>query len=185
MKTEPADAKKFPGQGKLDEVEPRWFAVNTRYKSEKMVGRALEKKGISYFIPVQKITKRYTRKIRTYEKPLLNCYAFVKITVADYVPVLETEHVYGFVKPSRELMDISEKELEILRRISGESLEANCEPGQWQVGELVEIASGNLAGLRGYLDERTGKREFVVNLETLGHVLKLQVDTSLLRKVEV
>ena len=175
---------KFPGQGRLDDVEPRWFAVRTRYKSEKMVGRALGKKGIAYFLPIQKITKRYSRKIRTYEKPLLNCYAFVKITVADYVPVLETEHVQGFVRPSKEMMDISDKELEILRRISGESIETTAEPGNWEVGELVEIASGNLAGLRGYVDERTGKHEFVVNLETLGHVLKLQVDAALLRKVE-
>ncbi len=184
MKAETDSTKKFPGQGRLDEVEPRWFAVNTRFKSEKAVGRALEKKGISYFIPVQKVVKKYSRKIREYEKPLLNCYAFVQITVADYVAVLETEHVNGFVRPSRELMDISEKELEILRRISGDAIEAVCEPGNWQSGELVEIASGNLAGLRGHIDERTGKREFVVNLETLGHVLKLQVDAALLRKVE-
>ena len=175
--------RKFPGQGRLDETEPRWFAVRTRYKSEKVVGKWFEKKQIQHFIPIQKITRRYSKKIKTYEIPLINCYVFVKIAVPDYVPVLETEHVLGFVRPSKEMMDIPENELEIFRRIAGENLPASCEPGLWQTGDSVEIQSGNLAGLKGFLVEKSGKHEFVINLESFGHLLRLQIDASLLRKV--
>lgn len=174
---------KFPGQGRLDEIEPRWFAVRTRYKSEKVVGKSLEKKRIEHFIPIHRITRRYSKKIKTHEIPLINCYVFVKIAAPDYVPVLETEHVVGFVRPSKELIDIPENELEIFRRIAGENFPASCEPGLWQTGDSVEILSGNLAGLKGFLLEKSGKHEFIINLENFGHLLRITIDASLLRKL--
>lgn len=173
---------KFPGQGRLDETEARWFAVRTRFRSEKVVGKSLEKKQIEHFIPIQRITKRYTRKIKTYEIPLINCYVFVKIAVPDYVPVLETEHVVGFVRPSKEMQDIPDNELEIFRRIAGENYPTACEPGNWKTGDAVEIQSGNLAGLKGFLVEKSGKHEFVINLESFGHLLRMTIDRSLLIK---
>ena len=102
----------------LDELQPRWFAVYTRSKSEKLVQRMLQKKGVQAYLPLQRLLRRYTRSVRMVEKPLINCYVFVKIIRTQYVPVLETEHVKGFVKFNKNMIAIPEHEIDILRRIT-------------------------------------------------------------------
>ncbi|MEK7255619.1 MAG: transcription termination/antitermination NusG family protein, partial [Bacteroidota bacterium] len=91
MIQKPALAAKTPViESHLDGVEPKWFAVYTRYKSEKVVQRLLQNKKIESYLPLQRVTRRYTRKIKHHDIPLISCYIFVKIVRAEYVPVLET-----------------------------------------------------------------------------------------------
>ena len=82
----------------LDNHEARWFAVYTRFKREKVVKRALQEKGITSYLPIQKLTRHYTRKVKHVEMPLISCYIFTKITKKEYVRVLETQDVVNFVK---------------------------------------------------------------------------------------
>ena len=82
----------------LHETEPRWFAVYTRYKREKLVAQQLRDKGIEVYLPLQHFTRRYTRKIKKVEMPLISCYVFARITKKEYVPVLETPDVVQFVR---------------------------------------------------------------------------------------
>lgn len=102
----------------LDEKELRWFAVYTRSRSEKLVQRMLTKKGIQAYLPLQRLMRRYTRSTRMVDKPLINCYVFVKIIKPQYVPVLETENVSGFVKFNKDMVAIPEHEIDLMRRIT-------------------------------------------------------------------
>ena len=114
----------------LHDTIPRWFAVQTRSKSEKFVQRMLAKKGIYAYVPLQRFMRRYTRSTRIVEKPLINCYVFVRIVKQDYVPVLETENVSGFIRFNKELVAIPEEDINVLRRITLEDgLEVEAIPG--------------------------------------------------------
>ncbi len=168
----------------LHDSEPRWFAVHTRSKSEKFVQRMLAKKGINAYLPLQKLMRKYTRSTRMVEKPLINCYVFVSITKADYLPVLETENVAGFVKSSKDLRSIPEAEIEILRRITLENgLDVEVIPGGFSEGEPVEITAGNLIGMKGRIVKTEGTRKFQIELLTLGYSLLISVDGAFLGKL--
>ncbi len=168
----------------LHDAEPRWFAVRTRSKSEKFVQRILSKKGIHAYLPIQKLMRRYTRSTRLVEKPLINSYVFVKIVKAEYVPVLETENVAGFVKFSKNLLAIPEAEIEILRRITLEDgLDVEVLPAQFAEGEMVEIMLGNLAGMKGRMVKQADKHRVQVELETLGYSLLMTVEAGWLQKI--
>lgn len=168
----------------LDDREPRWFAVYTKYKREKIVHKMLESKGIQSYLPLQKVSRRYTRKIKILELPLINCYLFVKITKQEYVPVLETEHVVKFIQFSRNLISIPESEIEIIKRVVGEEIEVEVQPKQFIEGDEVEIVTGNLIGLKGQLVAIQGKHQLVVDLDNMGYSLRLNLDPSLLRKLD-
>lgn len=169
----------------LHETEPRWFAVHTRSKSEKYVQRLLQKKGIQTFLPLRKLMRQYARSVRLVELPLLNCYVFVHVTKENYLPVLETENVAGFVKVNKDLRAIPEIELEILRRVVLENdPELEVVPGVFSDGELVEIAAGNLTGMKGRIVKSEGKRKFQIELFALGYSLLLSIDRVFLRKSE-
>ncbi len=168
----------------LDETEPRWFAVHTRSKCEKMVWQALQRKQITAYVPLARTTRRYQRKIKHYDKPLISCYIFVKITKQEYVPVLETENVAGFVKFAKSMLAIPEDEINILRRVVLEDgLEVEAVVGHhMQTGDSVVISAGPLIGIHGIIIRADGKRKMQVELQKMGYTLLMSVDAAFLEK---
>jgi len=166
----------------LSSTTAKWFAVYAKYKCEKMVGEHLKRKDIQAYVPLVTTTKRYTRKIKTYHKPLFNCYLFVKIKEADYTKVLETDHVFHFVKLNRELISIPEEEINLLKRIVGEceEIELNTE---FVEGMEVEMISGNLTGIKGKLINTSNNKNFLVELDHIGFQLRVQINPVHLRPV--
>ena len=165
----------------LHKDEPRWFAIYTKYKCEKYVVDKLKRKGIHAYIPLLSKIKKYTRKTKEYKLPLINCYAFVHITSSQYVKVLETEYVMGFIKQRKHLISIPQEEINLLKRIVGELEDIEMAPLEFQQGAPVEIISGNLTGVKGKLVNTRGKHEFVVELQEMGFQLQMIIDKSMLR----
>ena len=109
------------------------------------------------------------RKIRQLELPLISCYIFVKITKDDYIKVLETENVLRFVRFSKNLISIPEKEIDIMKRVVGEAnIEVSAEPWSFCIGDEVEIISGNLTGIQGKLIKKQGNHQMIVELGKYG-----------------
>ena len=128
----------------LDKQEARWFAVYTNYKREKLVKKTLDQKGIECYLPLKKEVRQWSKKRRTLELPLMSCYVFVKIIEAEYIPVLETEYVLKFVKFSKDLIAIPEREIEIIKNILQDNIEFEvANEHQLERGDTVEIIAGN------------------------------------------
>ncbi|MBK8557531.1 MAG: UpxY family transcription antiterminator [Lewinellaceae bacterium] len=168
----------------LDAVEPRWFAVRTRFKCEKCVQGLLDKKNIQAYVPLQQFVRQYTRKTTRISVPLISCYVFVKINQRDYRGVLETDHVAGFVRTAKSLIAIPEREIQILRRITLEDgLDLLAVEGHLEKGDWVEIVAGNLVGLQGRVVATGHKQQLQVELETLGYSLLITLDAAVLQKL--
>lgn len=166
----------------LSDEEARWFAVYTKFKREKLVQKQLRERGIEVYLPLQSFTRRYQRKIKHVELPLISCYIFTKITKQQYVPVLETPDVVHFVKIAKDLIAIPDSEIEIMKRVVGEGQEVEVQEGSYQMGDEVEIIGGNLTGLKGWLVNAENEKNLVIELENLGYSLRMTVDPTLLRK---
>lgn len=166
----------------LDDHEAKWFAIYTRYKREKMVAKRLQQKGIEVYLPLQKFTRRYVRKVKQVELPLINCYLFTKITKKEYVPVLETQDVLKFVRFSRNLISIPEAEIRIIQRVVGEAVEVEVNPAEYLPGDDVEIIAGQLTGLKGKLLKKENEKNFLIELESLGYQMLMKVDPSLIQR---
>lgn len=166
----------------LCDREAKWFAIYTRFKSEKEVVRLLARKGIEAYVPINRVVKEYTRKRKVVELPLIHCYVFVRIIKSQYVPVLETNNVLKFIRLSRNLVSIPQHEIDLLKRICRERMDIEISSGDLHKGQTVEIISGNLTGVRGTLIDRTGKN-FLVELDYIGIGLQIEIDTKLLRPI--
>jgi len=165
----------------LSNTEERWFAVYTKYKCEKFVANLLAKKNISAYVPLVEVTKKYSSKIKRYEVPLINCYVFVKITKSQYVSVLETEYVMGFLKQRKNLISIPEQEIDIMKLVVGEIEDVEAGNISLKEGDQVEVMSGQLTGLEGMLLESEGNKRFVVALTTVGMQLSMTIDKNKLK----
>lgn len=159
----------------------QWYAVHTKYKCEKYVVESLVKKNITAYTPLLTTTKQYTRKIVKREIPLINCYVFVHIDLADMVKVLQTEYVYSFLRIGKEISPVQQDEINILKRITGDYQDIVLEDFSYVEGMPVEIISGNMTGVKGILLEKKGNHNFVVELQSLSYQLKINVDPSILK----
>jgi len=169
-------------RNQLDQHEARWFAVYTKYKREKQVFKRLQERGIEAYLPLQAFTRRYTRKVKHVELPLISCYIFTKITKPEYVPVLETPDVVNFVRIAKDLIAIPEVEMELMKRVVGEGQEISVNPNSYEPGDEVEVIGGSLTGLRGKLVEKQDEKNFVIELENLGYEMRMFVNPAWLRR---
>ena len=142
----------------------------------------LREKGIKVYLPLQRFTRRYTRKIRQVDLPLISCYIFVQITKPQYVPVLDTPDVVQFVRFAKNLISIPEREIEIMQRVVGERIEVETQPSAFVEGQEVEIVAGNLTGLKGKLIDK-GNKNFLIELDSLSYSMLMYVDPALLQPV--
>lgn len=168
----------------LDANTPKWFAVQTHFKREKMAERRLQNSNIESYLPLQKVVRHYNRKIKKVELPLINRYIFVKIKKEDYVKVLECPYVTGFVKFSKNLISIPENEISLIKRIIGEAGNVEISNNEFQKGDNVEVIGGNLTGLRGRLIHKENSNFLNVELKNIGISLNVSIAANLLMKVQ-
>lgn len=168
----------------LSDTEARWFAVRTRFKSEKVAFKQLTSYKINAYLPIKHLTRRYSRKIRHVELPLISSFVFVKITKKEYVKVLETEYVAGFLKFGQNLLSIPEEQIDLIRRLLGENIDVSAHEEFLAKGDKVEVIAGPLLGLQGYLINVQGKERVMVELINSGYSLQIDIDSHLLKKID-
>ena len=98
----------------------QWHVVYTYTRHEKRVAEELLNKGYEVYIPLVNRIRRYERKIKRYEVPLINNYVFVKILKEHYINILNTLGVIKFIKNSGKISVIPQFEIDYLKLITGE-----------------------------------------------------------------
>jgi transcription antitermination factor NusG len=81
------------------------------------------------------------------------------------------------------LVHIPEEEINILKRITGEEVEITVQTSSPEIGEVVEIIKGSLAGMRGKLIKRENKNMVVIDLSNIGYQLNITVDIDSVKKI--
>lgn len=160
-----------------------WLVVKTKTKCEKFVRDRIRAMGIEAFVPLQKRTARYNRKVKVYELPLITCYTFVRLNREKRNQVLALPYVQGVLRMNGSDCQVSDAEMQWLHKVSGTDLEVKTELLSMQQGDQVMIACGQLAGMEGKIMSRRSKHEVVVALESLGMQMVLQVDPAMLVRV--
>jgi transcription antitermination factor NusG len=98
----------------VHETEPRWFAVRTRFRDEKVATKMLNTYGVHTYLPIKTVTRQYGKQVRKLELPLINSFVFVKICTHEYKKVLQTEYVSGFLKLGQNILAIPDEQIELM-----------------------------------------------------------------------
>ncbi|MDX1686296.1 MAG: UpxY family transcription antiterminator [Saprospiraceae bacterium] len=167
----------------MHDSEARWFAIYTPYKREKSAIKMLRQKGIECYVPLVEKVRRYQRKVKSFQVPLMNNYIFVRITRSQYIDVLEVRDVSWFVRLSDEIIAVPQEEIDLLKRVAGETGKVYSHHERPKVGQNVEIIGGKLTGLSGVVRQDLGKNQVLIDLDTLGWSLQLEVHPKYLQPV--
>jgi transcription antitermination factor NusG len=157
-------------------VDPAWYAIQTRYRFERKVTAALDRKGVETFIPLLSETHRWSDRKKIIQKPLFSGYTFARLkpSPAQQRVVLQTTGVTGFVSVGHEVVPVPAHQLDNLRKLL--SGKASCTLAPFlNVGKRVRIRGGCLDGVEGILTRNDAKR-LIVSIDSIQRSLAIEID---------
>jgi transcriptional antiterminator NusG len=162
----------------------KWFVFYTKSRHEKKVRDLLQGRGYTVFLPLQKVLRQWSDRKKRVEVPLFNSYIFVHIPEHRIIEVLQTPGVAWVIRHNGRPAALRQCEYDMIVRFLQTGLLIEVLPQEKvEKGDWVKIMDGPLRGLEGRVT-KVHPRKFTVVLETLGQALRVNLDPSILKKIE-
>jgi transcription antitermination factor NusG len=154
-----------------------WFALQVRTRHEAGVADQLSGQGYDRFLPLYKVGKRWSDRIKEVDAPLFPGYLFCRFNPHDRLPILKTPGVIQIVSFQSGPAAVDEAEIRSIQ-----SLVAAGVPHQpWPflaAGDRVRIESGPLLGLEGILTEVRSSFRLVLSVTLLQRSVAVEIDSA-------
>ncbi len=151
--------------------ELHWFVGRVKSCQERKVAEALSMQGVEYYLPVQRVKRQWSDRIKWIDKLLLPHYIFIRTTDALRVSLLQS--IYGLCSYMAEGIGhpsvIPDIQMSRFRQMVERTNEAFCfsrEP--LAPGDEILILEGPFVGMTCEVVEIHGSRKAVVRLGMLG-----------------
>ena len=152
-------------------VAPAWHAVYTRSRSEKRLMEQLLARGIEAYVPLRRVMRQWSDRRRLVLEPVIRSYCFVRVDGSVYFDVLNTPGAVRYVGFSGKPAIIPDRQIEMLKVITGTEVEAECLPDTFRPGRQVVVTAGPLRGLRGELVTVSNRKKVMVRIDHLNQVV--------------
>jgi transcription antitermination factor NusG len=156
----------------------RWHALYTRSRHEKIVVRELAKHKIETFLPLRKIKRHWSDRVKVIEEPLFHSYIFTRIPISKKLTVLNTYGAVSFVHFGPNLPAIiPDKDISALKRFSEEDLPMDPFP-YLKEGQRVYIRSGAFKGIEGFIVRKDQHCRLVISVDVLQQSVSVEIDAA-------
>ncbi len=161
-------------------IGAQWFAVRTATGRERSVSDLLGHKGYEEFLPIYRVKRRWSDRMKELELPLFPGYLFCRFPVGRRLPILVTPGVQSIVGYGRTPTPVRDEEVDALRRVVQSGVQAMPYP-YLEVGQRVEIREGSLAGVQGILLQIKNSWRLVLSVELLRRSVAVEVDRAVVQ----
>lgn len=150
-----------------------WIAVYTKQHHEKRVAELLADQALDCYLPLYTSERKWSNhRTAIIQMPLFPTYLFVRVPPELRIRVLRTPGVLGIVGRGLAADEVTNQEIEILRR--GLHLR-NPEPHEFAVGDTVLIASGPLKGIQGQFVRYKSSYRVVITVPLIQQSVSIEV----------
>ncbi len=164
------------------QVVPKWYAIYTNPRAEKLVHERLVESGIETYLPLQKTYRQWSDRKKLIEKPLLSSYVFVKVVPASFPAVYKTIGVVKFISFEGRPVPIPQKQIDNLKLLIDSNAEVEVTSEKFEKGDNVEVVTGSLRGLTGELVKIGNKKKVIIRIDKLEQNIILTIPVTFLRK---
>ncbi len=168
-------------QNKMPSQFP-WFALQVRTRNEAGVAEKLGGQGYDRFLPLYKVRKRWSDRIKEVNAPLFPGYLFCRFNPQDRLPILKTPGVMQIVGFKNGPVAVDESEIRALQTV----VAAGAPQQPWPfltAGARVRIESGPLLGLEGILTEVRNSHRLVLSVTLLQRSVAVEIDSALVAAI--
>lgn len=162
---------------------PNWYAISTRPRHEKKVYQALKQKKIETYLPLQKLSRKWSDRYKTIEEPLFSCYVFVRIALKDRLQVLQTDSVVRFLAFNNIPATIPDSQIQSVKLIL-EKCHTIDHIDYLTPGQKIEVEQGPLKGVKGICVEIKNSQRLVVRLDGIKQAISVDIDLRDIKVVE-
>lgn len=156
---------------------PRWYALRTRSRHEKLVRDQLEKQGIEPLLPTVKRLSQWKDRKKEIEVPLFSGYCFVRFSQRDRLPVQKVSGVVEVVGSGSRPESIPDEEIEALRTLMNSVLLYDPHPYLHE-GMMVEVVRGPLQGVQGILLRKEKRHRLVIGVRLIQQAAAVEIDVQ-------
>ena len=165
--------------------EPQWVAVYTSSRAEKKVSDRLTEAGIENYLPLRRVKRRWSDRVKIVEEPLIKSYTFARITLKQETPLRDIAGVVWIVAFKGKVATIPDAEIEAMRQfVESEKSVAVYETSKLKFGAAVEITDGPFVGRRGEIVSDCQDGNFAIRIDALSFSLVVDIDQNILRAVK-
>jgi transcription antitermination factor NusG len=154
-----------------------WYALKVRPRFERTVVAHLRSRGYDPFLPCYSVKRKWTDRVKSIELPLFPGYVFCQFDVNARFPIVTTPGVSFIVGAGRVPQAIAEEEVESIRAVVNSGL--HYEPYPYlNVGQLVLVEQGALAGLAGLITDFKNGSRLIISINLLRRSVSAEIDRS-------
>jgi transcription antitermination factor NusG len=155
---------------------PRWYAIHTRSRHEKLVARQFLEKQIEAFLPLHTEVHRWKDRYKKVEVPLFSGYVFAQFVSGSLwrQEVLRTAGVIRVVGFGQHDEPVPDEQIEALRRVLESDMLLH-KHRYLRVGQRVKVISGALAGVVGILKRIKGNARLVISVEAIQQAVAVEL----------
>ena len=156
-------------------ILPNWYALSTKARHEKKVHSQLLQKGITSYLPLQTIHRRWSDRYKEVQEPVFSCYIFVKIPLKQRLEVLQTDGAVRLVSFNGIPATIPDDQVNAIRTI----LENNYQIEKVDYltpGQKIEVIQGPLKGTRGILAEVKNRHRLILRIDSIMQAISFNID---------
>ncbi len=158
----------------------QWFAVQVKPRAEKVVAAIAANKGYEEFLPLQKVRRRWSDRVKLLDLPLFPGYLFCKLRAENRLPLLTIPGVCGLIGVGKTPLPIEDAEIE--------NIQAAVRSGLWaepcaflSSGQLVRLEEGPLVGMEGFYVESRKQHRIIVSVTLLKRSIEIEIERDWIR----
>jgi transcription antitermination factor NusG len=154
-----------------------WFVLQTDPKCETKVEQFLTHKGYECLVPMYRQKRQWCSRVIEVNLPLFPMYVFCHFTNSAIGKAIVTPHVKRIVGFGGQPVEVAAKEINALKLLSQSRLLR--EPWAYiPDGTLVQIETGPLAGVQGFLYNGEDRQRLIITVSLLQRSVAVQLDKN-------
>ena len=165
-----------PGQKEMD--QPRWYALRTKSRHEKVAEEYLRGRGVEVFLPLYKSRRLWSDRVKIVDLPLFDGYLFSKFAAQQSVVARSAPGVLYVVSQGDAPAPVPESEIEAVRRVLEKGLVASPTP-YLREGMRVRIRGAAFEGMEGRLEKVKSQFRLVLSIHLLQRSVAFEVDPEM------
>jgi transcription antitermination factor NusG len=159
-----------------------WFIYYTYPKAEKAILKEFEKSNFEVFLPLIKVKRKWSDRIKILDTPLFPNYIFIKSNKEDIYKIIKHPKIVKYVAFEGRPAVLKDEEICLIRKLSNNYNDIKTE-GAILVGDKVKIKTGSLEGFTGTLIEQKGSTRFGIKLHELNQTISIEISLENIERI--
>lgn len=154
-----------------------WYALRVRTTHEKRIAQMLEMKGYEQFLPLYRVRRRWSDRVKEVEQPLFPGYLFARFDAQARASILKTDGVALIVGIGCVPTPIDETEIHAIQQAVGSGFDVRPH-AYLTTGQRVRIESGPFEGVEGQIVEIRKHHRLVLAIGLLQRAISVEIDSA-------